>query len=516
MFLAVCLLLGASAGPPDAELPFDVEGGMVFNPYVYAAVADVDPAVDVTAALADRIAARIRRFLLRSGYSLATVDTSIQPNGRILVVVDEGRLRRIRVLGRGSFQTLSIRFSLNLPFDVFNRPALEASLRELSSAPVRYRVVPVDEPEDQALDLSALEAVDLGTFGLGGGTGGRYELIIDLPPELFTSGWNLALGLDTFGLGFNGEYRGVALLMREDRWTARVGAATNFFQVPDSSGRELEASRIYGLGRYAFPRLLLGRPVLQAGADLVLRQRFDLGISQYSLTQYGAGIGLTFELGRSAELTVTADLIRREARLEELIEDFPIPDLVAPLRDPRGALSLDWDVFLGAREERPDRAQRFRGALTYYFPGETSRFVRSEMRYQKVFDYGWNDLWLTSAVGFAVGDFSLYDEIPVGDRYLRGVFGQQRFVQSIGALGLGYRWSLNRDLIKFGPYHDLAVFHESDFSAGAPEVRVANSLGLGLHLLLLKLFQLDIYAGGGLLSDGTVDFGTSFRVRNAF
>ncbi|MEM6532354.1 MAG: hypothetical protein AAF654_07010 [Myxococcota bacterium] len=500
-----------------AEPPFDVEGELVFNRYVYASVGELSSEPVVTVAMADRVEGRIRRFLRRSGYSLATVETEIQPNGRLLVRVDEGRLRRIRILGRGAFQTLNVRFKLDLPFDVFNRLALESSLASLSKDPITYRVVPVDKPVETGIDLSALESVDFGTFGLNVKNDGRYELIIELPPKLVVSGWDVALSLDSFGLGVNGKYQGARLASDSDRWTAEAGAAMNFFEVPGgSSGRVLEPSRIYGEARYVFPAMLAVRPILRTSADFVLRQRFDLGIADYSLTQFGTGLGLNYDLTASAEMTLSGSLVRREARIEEFIDGFPVPGEVAELRDRRATLSLEWDAYLGVLEERPDRAQRLRGEVTYFFPGETEKFVRGEFRYRKVFEFGWHDLWVNSAGGIALGDFTLYDEIPVGNRYLRGVFGQQRFVQSIASLGLGYRWALNRDVIKVGPYHDFAVFYESDFGPGSPEVRYANSIGLGIHLLLLDLFQFDLYTGGGFLSDGSVDFGTSLRIRNAF
>ncbi|MEL6545057.1 MAG: hypothetical protein AAFQ82_10560 [Myxococcota bacterium] len=127
-----------------------------------------------------------------------------------------------------------------------------------------------------------------------------------------------------------------------------------------------------------------------------------------------------------------------------------------------------------------------------------------------------NDFWLTAAAAGVVGGFSEFDEPEIGSRFLRGVFGNQNFVQAIASLGVAYRYSINRDLVKVGVYHDLAGYYESDFAAGSSRFRVANAFGLGVHALVFDLFQFDVYVGTGFASDGESGFGSTFQLQKAF
>ncbi|MEM6733162.1 MAG: hypothetical protein AAF658_16510, partial [Myxococcota bacterium] len=182
----------------------------------------------------------------------------------------------------------------------------------------------------------------------------------------------------------------------------------------------------------------------------------------------------------------------------------------------RGFLSLSGTVEFGTPADRPDRAHRLEAELRHFFPGDTGRFQRLKARYQKVFPFDYDDFWITSALSANFGDFTEFDEPEVSSRFLRGVFGNQNFVEAIGAVGVEYRYALNRDAIKVGVYHDIAAFQESAFPPGPARVRVANAFGIGVHALIFDHFQLDVYTGAGFNSDGTNSFGRTFRLQRAF
>ncbi|MHB8879406.1 MAG: hypothetical protein ACYC8T_37400, partial [Myxococcaceae bacterium] len=62
----------------------------------------------------------------------------------------------------------------------------------------------------------------------------------------------------------------------------------------------------------------------------------------------------------------------------------------------------------------------------------------------------------------------------------------------------------------------LAVFGELDRENGTERLRVANSFGPGLHLLIEGMMQLDIYVAFGFKSDGKFDTAASAMLLKVF
>src|SRR5512140_495958 len=98
---------------------------------VYRAALDLPASTSATPANARSVASRLRRFLHKAGYSLATVQAQVQGD-QIAVQIDEGRLDKVIFLGGGAFETLRLRLDLHLHQDVFNKPELERQLKGLA------------------------------------------------------------------------------------------------------------------------------------------------------------------------------------------------------------------------------------------------------------------------------------------------------------------------------------------------------------------------------------------------
>jgi len=111
-------------------------GNVLFDELVYRAILDLPPNFGATSAEALAVSAKLRTFLRRAGYDLATVRAQVQGD-QIAVEIDEGRLDKIVVLGQGLMEAFRFKLELSMPGGVFNRPTLERQLRVLAE---RYRL----------------------------------------------------------------------------------------------------------------------------------------------------------------------------------------------------------------------------------------------------------------------------------------------------------------------------------------------------------------------------------------
>ena len=159
---AVVLALLASPGGLPLGLAggreiLDIEGNLVLVDEVYLAVVDLPDDREATAATARDVAQQILDFLRRAGYSLAKVEAT-PVGGRIVVTLDEGRLARVVVKGRNVASSLAVRLNVELPYDVFNKPQLERTLRryQQGDSAVRYTLVPVSKVEHEGLQIDPL------------------------------------------------------------------------------------------------------------------------------------------------------------------------------------------------------------------------------------------------------------------------------------------------------------------------------------------------------------------------
>jgi hypothetical protein len=73
-----------------------------------------------------------------------------------------------------------------------------------------------------------------------------------------------------------------------------------------------------------------------------------------------------------------------------------------------------------------------------------------------------------------------------------------------------------RDVFKVGLFHNAVAYSALDRQSGAETLTAANSFGLGVHLLLIDEFQLDVDYGVGWATSGKFDSGGALAIRQAF
>jgi hypothetical protein len=517
---AALALLVSPGGSPLARAGgqeiLDIEGNLVLVDEVYLAVVELPDAPEVTEATAREVAQQIRAFLRRAGYMLATVEATAE-GGRILVTVDEGRLARVVLKGRNVASSLAMRLDVDLPFDVFNKPELERTLRKYQrgDAAVRYSLVPVSKVEHEGLQIDPL-ALLAGVTSTATAPG-AYELHIDFSGGGNNPGTRLSVvaGVSPDSIRGGGELKGSSGIFDRDRWEVEAQVGANYFENLRSQADELKFSRVFGDVRWLTPAFVAGsiRASLRGREDLMRRQRKDLLVESYWWNRLEGAAGLALEPRRGIDLAVELGAQRRDL--------FAVSQIEEPGTTAVGASSdLLWFVALTGRlvfdpdRLRVDRRHRINLDVRQFAGLGSKSFWQLDVSYRRVFEFGWNELWLRSTIAGVGGKYGVADAIPM--RFLRGVFGSAFYLDRAAAVVLDYRFSLQRDIFKVGVFHELAVFRDAVATASPGDVRVGNSFGPSFHALVLDTFQFDLSYAVGFLGDGSFDHGTSLHLEKAF
>ncbi len=527
-FLPAALLLtalGAGAAMPQGTgPPIDFSGNVLFNEFVYRSILELPEDSPATLGTARKVARTIARFLHDAGYQLATVRARVH-EGRIRVDVQEGQLDKVIFLGEGAFQTLRLKLEFSLPQNVFNRPLLERQLGQLALRfqlqDFAYELVAV---EDKGRPLPQIESTIESLQALPFVQAGRpYELRIFVSPTPWGTGFSPDLyvgGVE--GLGIGAHYTGKQLFLGNDRWEAGGRVATAVRQHLDSADSRPVLTRALAAVRYIAPPLIGEnlRPSFTVRGDLISYQRGDLHLDSYDQLVLEGSLDARYQIAPQIELSVGLGLERRFL-IDVHSVGAPAPQVAAaPIAQTRPygqtslGLTFNHDEIRRDRRHALDVDGRVYGASS----GGRADTLRLLAHYQKMWTFGWNELWIELRGTLLAGDVLFLDERSIGND-LRGPFGGTDFARHVASLSVEYRYSFLRDVFKVGIYHDAVGFGAIDRtvpSMGPEKLLGANAAGLAAHLLLLDEFQCDAYYGYGWTTDGRNDHGLALVIRQAF
>ena len=514
---AACLLALSSVAegkPPEIK----IHGNWVLIDEVYLAVLDLPSTAKANPATAALVERRLHDFLYRAGYVLADVKAKVV-DGVIEVHVDEGRLEKIIFLGVGTLKTLRLKLDLTLPHHVFNRPNLIRQLKYLGNrhgvSKITFKLVPVRHVEH--------EGPQVGDFGKIKGHAvllpdARYQLHIRFGQSDWGTGFGLDLEYDfPDGLTLGGNYKGEGLLFADDRWRVGAKAGGKVRSGLDDGEPYLALSRAATGFRWYTPALVGRglRPYIWLRSDLETRQRGDLDVEIYYSERLEGSLNIGYEFVDALAFSIGGGVEERFIFGVEYKEDTTPPmDEKSRFRP---FILGKADMSFGSREVRRDRGHHLALEGRHYWVEGLHSFGKIVYSYRSVFEIGWHDLWIKSRGTWMWGEILFYDEEPVGGRYIRGVFGDRYYVHRVGNLVLEFRLSLYRDVVKLGIFHDLALFGELDRVNGGEDLRVADSFGLGFHLLIMDSFQLDFYYGFGFsFHDEGFDHGLAVSLKKVY
>ena len=514
----ICALLIAAA---SAQPLLVFRGNVALVEDVYRAELDLPASTRATPGTARMVASRLRRFLHQAGYVLATVRAQVQGE-QIAVQIDEGRLDKIIFLGGGAFETLRLRLDLHLHDDVYNKPELERQLRSLAArlglSEFAYDVVPIAnlQPENVQLDdIDPLEELSLGMVR----PGRPYELHILVQPGEFHPGLSPELEVDSLeGGGLGAAYHAGRLFFGEDRLNLGGRLAGALRQKLDNTGSRFTFTRALGEVTYEAPPIGgVVRPSLRGRADRSNRQRPDLQLESFEFATLEGAAQMLFVPIPEVRAWVAAGLERRLLFGLEPVAGQTPPMPLTRLAQTRAFTEAGMEITFDPEALRRDRHHELSAEARVYsapHPG-TDGALHLSARWQKMFPFGWNELWL-SALGFSRTGFVVFpEEQSIGGDPLRGPFGAE-YARRLLAFQVEFRYSLLRDVFKLGLFHNAVAYGQLDRVKQAESPALANSLGLGAHALLIDSFALDAYFGVGFATGSRFDSGAALSIRQAF
>lgn len=521
----VGVLLAASNTGFAEEPTIEIRGNVAIAENVYLTYLDVARCGDTGDP--QRRAASVRKcvddFLARSGYELAKVEARVE-DGRIVVAVDEGRLDRIVITGAGPFTTFRLQFELELPGRVFNRPLIDRRLAEIRDAfdieETTYALHRVADREPGDVVIEDPKVLGERTFL---SLQQPFELRINVRKRSWTSGARFGFGFDPpDGLFVRAGTRVKGLIFDEDRFRFDSRIGVRVVDTFRSSGTRLGLSRGRLLLRQSSPPLFAKqlRLFLELDIDMIGRNRADLMVDSFlyapllgtAKAELRFGDYLTLWAGGGVEQRFLFDVRELENQMVNPIVDATERD------DLRAVVEVGGKILFSRDELRLDRDHSMQLVGRYYFPGSNRPSAIQMVRgsYRRVFSLGWDELWVGLRAAYIGGNVPFYNELSIGEGFLRAGFSGEFYARKLASLNTEYRVSVSRDLFKISIFNDLAGFIELDESREAVRPRFADTIGLGLHFLVFDTFQVNAYSGVAFASNGKVDIGFALQIVKAF
>lgn len=454
-------------------------------------------------------------FLKDSGYALASVHVEAK-QGFYLVDVDEGRLDSIVFPNQGVGHQIQFKMALSLPGDVFNASVLDRKIAKLVAEQMiesaEYEVVPVNKaPQEEVWAGRLIQGLRLVEASQ------PHELHIYINHFEHRPGLSAYLNYGSpDGLRLGLKYRGRDFLLEGDRYVLLPMASLRVFEGVVGGRQSVGFSRLSLEASYYSPPILDGFMsfLTWASADLHSLRRQDISVERYIFTPLRAALGLALHPIPHFSMSLGGGIQYRG-----LSGVTAMPGETIPVKAKEEGFSLfaggELRLVLNPGVLRRDREHELWLRGIYTAPrGDLQGFLIAAGRYDKVLLFDYDEFWIRLSGHTAVGTPPFYDEISLGDE-LRVAFGATYAVHA-GGLGLEYRRSVLRDLVKFSLFNDVSVFEDRSVNLKPKGVAVADNFGVGVHLLLLDAFQLNFYLGVGLSSTETAAFGVGVQLTEAY
>jgi hypothetical protein len=496
-------------------LPVHIRGNSELLDSVLLWVMDLPDEGPVTEQVAERAELRLRSFFRKTGYDLARVRTLVHDE-TLYVFVDEGKLDKIFFTGSGSGQTLRLQIEMRLPGDVYNRHRIEEELARLEDkyglAELRAELVLLEPRPSTFFQLqdfiSALEENDDDLDDVWRESRGRYALRV----HVVSNGWGDGLGygvsyLLPYGLRPHISYASTGLAVDDDRYRVSLEAAGLSNELLTHAESRLHWALPPFHEAWLRPTIdLRGRLDSPRRASLGLDDFLDLNVSAVASLGVEPVDDLVFSLGLGYGYEKIF-LLERTALT---------PDYVTEVTRhyPLGRVSLDW--LLGMRAFRRDKRHKLDVEFEMYNVA-AGLVRRAELRYQNVWLFGYQDLfWRLRGTSITGEGTSWQDEEPIASPILRAVAGEESFARNMGQMGLEYRMSLYRDILKVSASGGAALVGLMDRQTREQNLDFFASFGPGIHVFFLDNFQADAYYSFGWREGWPLEGNFSFSVSKVY
>ncbi len=523
----VCSTPAAAGSPPPStpastppahsaagRLRVHIRGNRVLLDSVLAWIMALPATGPATPEMARRAEMRLQSFFRQTGYDLARV-RALAADGELYVFVDEGRLDKIFFTGVGASQALRFQLDLRLPGNVYNRQRVHEELARLQKkyavGPMHAQLVVLEPKPTTVIQLedfvSALKDDD-GAGDIWRESRGRYALRIKVDAD--PNGDDLDYGvryLLPYGLEPYASWARGGLWFRDDRYRLSVEVAGLRDKLLTHAQSEL-----YWAAPTFQERLL--RPTLSLRGRLDNFQRDSLGLDAYYELRLSAVASVGIQ--PNDHLRFAAGVGYGYENLFGLQTTARTPDYVQPgtRQYPLGRLQLDWMTHTnGLRRDKYNRLD-----LEFeLFQVAQGMVRRGELDYRHVWEFGYQDLfWRVRGTSVTGSGAQWQDEEPIASPILRAVAGPEKFARNMGQMGLEFRLSLYRDILKVSASGGAAVVGLVDRSSRNQYLNFFASIGPGVHVLFLDNFQADAYYSFGWRQSQSVNGQFSFSVAKVF
>lgn len=502
-------------------VPITIRGNVALPEDVYRTVLTLTSSTSTPTP--GHVAERVTDFLHASGYTIATATAAVSADGGIVVEVDEGRLDKIIFPDESAASAIQLQLAFALPGRIFNRPLLEKKIAKLMAetdvVDVEYQLVPVVDPEHPGIQVEDPGLIHGFTFFK---PGEPHELRIRIQHEGWKRGLDLGFGYKPpDGLFVKGGYKYGGLFFDEDLGELTSRVAVRVVDAFTTANARLGLSEASLRMRWYTPPFAgdFLRSFVSVEGLALGRRRQDLGLESYLYSPIRASLnfGLTLFGQLNLDLGLGAEQRFLYALKDE--EDVPRSPLVdeTSKRETRMFARAELGTVFNPLELRRDRKHRISLSARHLSGGfeQGSPITELFLRYQKMFLFGWDELWIGVTAGMLFGQIPFYEELSLGGDFVRNTFSQV-FLRKAGSLHLEYRLSLSRDFFKIGVYNDFAVYGDLDELRRQEAIRIADGVGIGLHLMVLDTFQFSGYFGVGITSSEEFDLGFGLQAEQAF
>ncbi len=522
------VLLFVALAPRAEAYTIHIRGNVALPNAVYqTAIFLSDAARKKTAKKPKRRAREVARstldFLLASGYDLATVTATISGDN-LYVDVEEGRLDKIIFMRQGTLRTLELKLSIKLPGDIFNRALLEQQLealvRETDVTKATFKVVKVQDVPHAGVQIEEprlLRGLELLKAGA------PHELHIYLERPDRTDGLRLGVGIRSPD-GFYGKvaYNDSDLVFAGDRLDteARIG-----FRLDDDIST---SSNPIGLSRMQAAIELHSPPFgefvstfIRLDANLFARLRRDLNVANYYYAPLDASVNAAAQATSSMRISLGVGVEERFLFGIDPVEGEEVVPLVEETEreDLRIFATGEIDFEFARDDLRLDRRHHLQLRGRHLTAGHLSRanvITKLFLEYENMWALGYDEFHIGVNGAHIFGKPFFYDELSIGDGFLRATFGNDIFLKRALGASVEYRVSLSRDTVKISIFDDVAAYQDLDALREPGDLKAATVFGLGLHVLLLDAFQLNTYAGLGIAPGRELGFGVAVSVLRAY
>jgi hypothetical protein len=407
---------GGNADPPKDASQIGIVGNMVLKEQEIRAFLGVKNPAKASDDDWKAATIRIRNLYRDQGYTLAKVTVKVV-DGRWFILIDEGHIDRIIIVGASTLQTLQIRSNIYIPFNIFKRDSVE---QQVAAVKKKFNLFEISYKVDKYSDHDAKTV-----FQLPSGVGSilsnappeleslpieKYDLIIQVRSSEWSTGLGFGVNYNAQGIVGNVEYSGESLIFKNDRHreNAAVGFNIKSSLIPGNPTRPYLTIGEIDLYYYTPP--LIGkwfRPHLDSVATITEQQRPDIPLDSYRFFREELSANAGFEVKPGIMLSSGAGLQFNNCFDVHYIPGFDVDIDQSPYH--RYFFSFSADLIFPETSLRNDQRHRLRMSLKVYMRGTSFSYLQASADYQKVFHFGYDTLTLNFA-GLALWGYPFFSD----------------------------------------------------------------------------------------------------------